>query len=98
VADFPIAAVAPETYAADVIVRNPNRIVVTVGFRIVWMAHTCEGAAGRADYGKYERPVKRGAEVVSGNLDAIALKRSLMIGLRYDLHTRDWLWSGRCGL
>ena len=42
-ADDTAATVAPEAYSIDIIVRNPDRIMMTVRFRVVRVSHTCKG-------------------------------------------------------
>ena len=56
---------------------------------IVWMAHTRDRPAAGPDDREDERPLEGGREVVTSDLEAIALEGDLILRLWHGLQQRD---------
>src|SRR5688572_5600079 len=91
--DAAFGAVVPEADAVNVVVGNPDRIVVAVRFGIVRMAHARERTAGGADDGKEEGAAEVGAEMIAGDFVAVALEGDLVVGQGDGLETRHGVGS-----
>src|SRR4051794_8872401 len=90
--DAPLAGIAPEADALDIVVADPDGVVMTVPDRIVWVSHARQRLSRRTDQRKKKRPSQRWSEVVTGDFHAVALERDLVIRQRNGLHARDRLW------
>jgi hypothetical protein len=80
--DAAFAAVIPKTDSINVVVRDPNGVVMAVRFRIVRVTHARDRSARWTDEWKNERPSKVLSKMISSNLQPIALKGNLVIRLR----------------
>src|SRR5690349_13552367 len=78
-------AIVPETDAVDVVVTDPDGVVMAVRDRIARVSHPRERSTGGANEWVNEGPLQRRAEVIAGNLRAITRKRGLGVRQRENL-------------
>ncbi len=62
--DLTLAPIAPEAHPIDIVVSDPDRIMMTMRFRIVRMPHTSKRPPRRPVHRKKKRPIKPAPEVI----------------------------------